>query len=250
MRLAGAVALVTGGSSGIGAAIARALATAGAQLLIAGRDADRLASVAEQTGGLPLQADLGTPDGPAELAAAALRAAGRIDLLVNNAGIGWAGPIEQLTAAKADELIAVNLTAPIHLTRLLAPGMAERRHGRIVFVSSIAGATGVRGEAVYAAGKAGLACFAESISYELAGRGVGVSLIVPGVVDTPFFERRGRPYERRRPVPIHSERIAHAVIAATERNRSVVFVPRWMRFPARLHGLAPGAFRALASRFG
>jgi len=250
MRLAGAVALVTGGSSGIGAAIACALAAAGTRLLIAGRDADRLAAVAEQTGGVALQADLATPDGPRELAAAALRAADHIDLLVNNAGIGWAGPIEQLTAAKADELIAVNLTAPIQLTRLLAPGMAERRHGRIVFVSSIAGATGVRGEAVYAAAKAGLACFAESLSYELADRGVGVSLIVPGVVDTPFFERRGRPYDRRRPVPIHSERIAHAVITATERDRSVVFVPRWMRFPARLHGLAPGAFRALASRFG
>ena len=250
MRLAGAVALVTGGSSGIGAAIARALAGAGARLLIAGRDAGRLAAVAEQTGGIPLQADLATPDGPPALAAAALRAAGHIDLLVNNAGIGWAGPIEQLSAEKADELIAVNLTAPITLTRLLSPGMAERRHGRIVFVSSIAGATGVRGEAVYAAAKAGLACFAESISYELADRGVGVSLIVPGVVDTPFFERRGRPYDRRRPVPIHSERIAQAVITATQRDRSVVFVPRWMRFPAGLHGIAPGTFRALASRFG
>lgn len=250
MRLAGAVALVTGGSSGIGAATARALAGAGAQLLIAGRDPDRLASVAKQTGGTPLQADLATPDGPPKLAAAALSAAGHIDLLVNNAGIGWAGPIEQITAEKADELVAVNLTAPIQLTRLLVPGMAERRHGRIVFVSSIAGATGVRGEAVYAAAKAGLACFAESLSYELADRGVGVSLIIPGVVDTPFFERRGRPYERRRPVPINSERIAHAVIMATERNRTLVFVPRWMRFPVGLHGIAPGAFRALASRFG
>ena len=250
MRLAGAVALVTGGSSGIGAAIARALAEAGARLLIAGRDTSRLAAVAEQTGGIPLQADLATPDGPPALAAAALRAAGHVDLLVNNAGIGWAGPIEQLSAEKADELIAVNLAAPIHLTRLLTPGMAERRHGRIVFVSSIAGATGVRGEAVYAAAKAGLACFAESIAYELADRGVGVSLIVPGVVDTPFFERRGRPYDRRRPVPIHSERIAQAVITATQRDRSVVFVPRWMRFPVGLHGIAPGAFRALASRFG
>ena len=139
----------------------------------------------------------------------------------------WAGPgpIEHSAAEKADELIAVNLTAPIHLTRLLIPGMAERRHGRIVFVSSIAAATGVRGEAVYAAAKAGLACFAESIAYELADRGVGVSLIVPGVVDTPFFERRGRPYDRRRPVPIHSERIAQAVITATQRDRSVVFRP-------------------------
>jgi NAD(P)-dependent dehydrogenase (short-subunit alcohol dehydrogenase family) len=250
MRLTGSVALVTGGSSGIGAATARALAAEGASTLIAGRDEARLAAVAEQTGGIPLRADLATPDGPASLAAAALAAAGRVDLLISNAGVGWAGPIEQLTQATAEELVAVNLTAPIQLTRLLAPPMAERGHGRIVFVSSIAGATGVRGEAAYAATKAGLACFAESLAYELAGRGVGSTVIMPGVVDTPFFARRGRPYDRRWPVPIRPERIARAVISALQRDRSVVFVPGWMGFPARLHGAAPGVFRALAGRFG
>jgi short-subunit dehydrogenase len=249
MRLAGAVALVTGGSSGIGAATTRALKAAGARPLIAGRDPGRLEVVAKETGGLALQADLAEPGGPAALATAALRAAGHIDLLVNNAGIGWAGPIGEITAAKVDELITVNLTAAIQLTRLLAPTMAERRRGRIVFVSSIAGATGVRDEAVYAAAKAGLSCFAESLSYELADRSVGVSLIFPGVVDTPFFERRGRAYHRRRPALVPAERIAEAVIWATQHDQCEVFVPGWLRFPARLHGLAPGMFRALAARF-
>ncbi len=193
MRLDGAVALVTGGSSGIGAAAARALAAAGARPLIAGRDPARLQAVAQETGGLALAADLAAADGPAELAGAALDAArpGGIDLLVNNAGIGWAGPVDEMTSEQAARLIAVDLTAPIQLTRLLVPAMVARGHGHIVFVSSIAGATGVRGEAVYSAAKAGLACFAESIGHELAGRGVGVSVIVPGVIDTPFFERRG-----------------------------------------------------------
>jgi NAD(P)-dependent dehydrogenase (short-subunit alcohol dehydrogenase family) len=193
MRLRGAVALVTGGSSGIGAATARALAQAGARPLIAGRDAGRLAEVARQTGGTALAADLATPDGPAELAEAAQRAAGPdgIDLLINNAGIGWAGPIGQLTAERTAQLIAVNLTAPIELTRLLVPEMTARRRGHIVFVSSIAGATAVRGEAVYSAAKAGLGYFAESLDHELAGTGVRTSLIVPGVFDTPFFEHRG-----------------------------------------------------------
>jgi short-subunit dehydrogenase len=250
MRLAGAVALVTGGSSGIGAATVRALAAAGARPLVAGRDPARLRAVAAETGGIALQADLADPEGPAALAEAALAAAGRVDLLVSNAGIGWAGPIEQLPAAKAAELITVNLTAPVQLTRLLAPGMIERGAGRIVFVSSIAGTTGVRGEAVYSAAKAGLGYFAESLAYELAGRGVGVSVVVPGVVDTPFFEQRGRPYDRKRPAPIHSERVARAIISAAERDRAVVFVPGWMRFPAWLHGAAPGAFRILAARFG
>ncbi len=250
MRLAGAVALVTGGSSGIGAATARALAAAGARPLIAGRDPGRLRAVARETGGIALLADLADPQGPDRLAAAALDAAGHVDLLVSNAGVGWAGPIEDLPAAKAAELITVNLTAPIQLTRLLVPGMIKRGSGRIVFVSSIAGTTGVRGEAAYSAAKGGLGFFAESLAYELDGRGVGVSLVVPGVVDTPFFEQRGRPYDRKRPAPIPSERAARAIIDAAERDRAVVFVPRWMRFPAWLHGAAPGPFRMLASRFG
>jgi short-subunit dehydrogenase len=250
MQLSGAVALVTGASSGIGAATAKALAAEGAKLLVTGRDEAGLAAVADTTGAIALPADLAAADGPDRLAQAALAAAGGIDLLVSNAGTGWAGPIEQITAAKVDELLTVNLAAPIQLTRLLAPGMAERGPGRIAFISSISGAVGVRGEAVYAATKAGLDCFAESLRYELADRGVGVTVIVPAVVDTPFFARRGSPYDRRRPVPIPSERIARALISALRRDRDVVFVPRWMEFPARLHGAAPGVFRALAGRFG
>jgi short-subunit dehydrogenase len=261
MRLTGAVALVTGGSSGIGAATARTLAAAGARLLIAGRDAGRLHAVASETGGVALLCDLASATGPADLAATALRAAaglapagaagpGGIDILVNNAGVGWAGPLGEITAAKVAELVAVNLTAPMELARLLVPGMAARHRGRVVFVSSIAGVTGVRGEAVYSATKAGLATFAESLSYELAGQGVRACLIVPGVIDTPFFDRRGRPYERRRPVPIPAERVARVVVSCLEHDRAVAYVPGWLRGPAWLHGAAPGVFRALAARFG
>jgi NAD(P)-dependent dehydrogenase (short-subunit alcohol dehydrogenase family) len=263
MRLTGMVALVTGGSSGIGAATARALAGAGARPLIAGRDPARLAAVAAQTGGIALACDLAAPAGPADLAAAAQRAAASlaavpgsedgaagIDILVNNAGLGWAGPIGQITAGQVAELVAVNLTAPMELTRLLVPGMIARGRGRVVFVSSIAGATGVRGEAVYSATKAGLGSFAESLAYELDGHDVRVSVIVPGVIDTPFFDRRGRPYGRKRPGPLPPERVARAIVSCLEHDRGVSYVPRWMRLPAWLHGAAPGTFRVLAARFG
>jgi len=251
MRLDGAVALVTGASSGIGAATAAALAAAGASLLLSGRDEARLAEVAGRTGGTALAGDLAAGGGAAGLAARALGAApGGIDVLVNNAGLGWAGPLGEITAGKIAELAAVNLTAPIELTRLLVPGMAERGRGGVAFVSSIAGVTGVRGEAVYAATKAGLSAFAESLAYEVRGSGVAVSVIVPGVIDTPFFSRRGRPYGRARPAPIPAGRVAAAIVSALERGRPVVYVPGWMRFPAWLHGTAPGAFRALAARFG
>jgi short-subunit dehydrogenase len=262
MRLTGAIALVTGGSSGIGAATARALAGAGARLLIAGRDPARLRAVASRTGGIALACDLAAPGGPADLAAAAQRAAAAlppapgagettagIDILVNNAGVGWAGPIGEIATEKIAELVTVNLTAPMQLTRLLAPGMIARGQGRVVFVSSIA-ATGVRGEAVYSATKAGLGSFAESLAYELNGHNVRVSVVVPGVIDTPFFDRRGRPYGRKRPGPQPPERVARAIVSCLERDRDVCYVPRWMRLPAWLHGAAPGTFRALATRFG
>ena len=263
MRLTGAVALVTGGSSGIGAATARALAAAGARVLIAGRDPARLRAVAGQTGAIPLTCDLAEPDGAAGLAAAAQQAAAAlppapgagdatagIDILVNNAGLGWAGPIGDMTGGKVAELVAVNLTAPMQLTRLLVPGMVARGRGRLVFVSSIAAATGVRGEAVYSATKAGLVLFAESLAYELDGHGVRVSVVVPGVIDTPFFDRRGRPYGRKRPGPQPPERVGRAIVACLEHDRCISYVPRWMRLPAWLHGAAPGTFRALATRFG
>jgi short-subunit dehydrogenase len=250
MRLPESVALITGGSSGIGAAIARALAAAGARVIVAGQDRGRLDRIAAETGAAAIQADLAAPQGPAELAAAVRQSAGDgIDLLINNAGIGWAGPFAEIPGPAVQRLVAVNLTAAIELTRLLVPAMADRGRGHVVYVSSIAGATGVDQEAAYSATKAGLRYFAESLRYELAGRGVGVSVIVPGVIDTPFFSRRGMPYDRARPAPIPAERVARATLAAIEHRRAEVYVPAWLRFPARLQGAAPGLFRALAARF-
>ena len=251
MQLPGAVVLITGGSSGIGRATARAMAAAGARPLVAGRDRERLEAVAAHCGGVALIADLAAPAGADGLADAALRAApDGIDVLVNNAGIGWEGPFGDIPAAVEEQLVAVNLAAPLRLTGLLAPAMAHRGRGHVVFVSSIAGATGVRREAAYAATKAGIHCFAESIRYELRGSGAGVSVILPGVIDTPFFDQRGTPYQRKRPAPIPPERVARAILTAVDRNRPEIFVPSWLRYPAWIRGAAPGLFRSLAGRFG
>jgi short-subunit dehydrogenase len=250
MQLAGMVALVTGASSGMGAATAVALAAVGARLVVTGRDKTRLDEVAEQAGAVAIPADLTEPDGPDRLVAAALAATGRVDLLVSNAGTGWAGPIGELEPATAADMVGLNLLAPIQLARLLAPGMMARGTGRIIFVSSVAGATGVRHEAAYAATKAGLNCLAESLSYELSPHGVGVTLVLPGVVDTPFFDRRGHRYDRAWPIPIRPERVASAIVDAAARDRAVVYVPGWMQLPARIHGVAPRTFRWLAGAIG
>jgi short-subunit dehydrogenase len=250
MRLEGRIALVTGASSGIGRALSPLLAELGATLALAGRDQHALAEIAGRTGGEPLMADLAEPGGAERLAELVLERWGRVDLLVNNAGAGWAGDLAAMPPETADRLIALNLAAPVRLTRLLLPGMLERGGGHLVYVTSIAGATGVAREAVYAATKAGLATFADSLREEVAGTGISVSVVVPGVVDTPFFERRGSAYDRSWPPPIPADRVAHALLRAIRSDRAEVFAPAWIRLPARLKGAVPGVYRRLALRFG
>jgi short-subunit dehydrogenase len=248
---AGPVALVTGASSGIGQAVAERIATAGGwRLLLGGRDEERLAAVARSTGGTPLAADLGERTGVERLAAQAVEREGRVDALVAAAGVGWAGPFVGMPADAIDRLLAVNLTSVVHLVRLVLPGMAERGVGRIVLIASMAGRVGVANEAVYAATKGALLAFAESLRYELAGTRVRVTVVLPGAVETPFFDRRGVPYHRDHPRPVPAERVAEVVWRAIERGAEDVYVPGWLAMPARMQGAVPGFFRALAKRFG
>jgi short-subunit dehydrogenase len=246
------VALITGASSGIGAAVAERLAAEGGwQLLLNGRDEERLAEVAKRTDGTALPADVTDHDAREQLAGQALESAGgRIDVLVAAAGIGWAGPFTTMPADAVDRLVSVNLVAVLHLVRLFLPGMVARGTGRVVMIGSMAGCVGVRDEAVYAATKGGVMTFAESLRYELGHTGVRVSMVMPGAVDTPFFSRRGVPYHRERPRPVSAARVADAVWEAIVSGREDAFVPRWLGMPARVHGFAPGVFRTLARRFG
>jgi uncharacterized protein len=243
-KLVGARALVTGASSGIGAATARRLAGLGAKPLLVGRDGDVLADLATETGGDRLVADLRTPSVAAEIAGWA----GEVDLLVCNAGIGWAGPLGQMADDSIGELVTVNLTVHLDLARLLLPGMVSRKRGHLVVVSSIAGCLGVADEAVYAATKAGLRTFADSV--RLAHREIGVTTLIPGVVDTPFFVRRGKAYDRARPRPVSADRVAAALVHAVQHDKPEVFVPGWLRFPARLQGAFPVLVHRMQRRFG
>ncbi|WP_432139470.1 MULTISPECIES: SDR family NAD(P)-dependent oxidoreductase [unclassified Streptomyces] len=243
-------ALVTGASSGIGAALARRLGEGGWRLVINGRDAARLDRVAAEASAVPYPVDLTRPGADRGLADFALHHSGRMDLLVAGAGIGWAGEFSSMPASSIDEVVNVDLLATMRLVRQLLPHMVEARAGRVVLIGSVAGSVGVRGEAVYSAAKAALAAFADALRYELRGTGVGVTLVVPGVVDTPFFERRGAPYPRRRPRPVSPERVVDAVLRAVHRGRDEVYVPGWLRLPARVHGTVPALYRRLAARFG
>ncbi|MDH2414473.1 SDR family NAD(P)-dependent oxidoreductase [Nocardioides sp. CER19] len=248
MRVAGCTSLVTGASGGIGAATARRLAAAGSRVVVHGRDAARTAAVADEVGGTPVIADLLL--GTHLLDVLAARVPTPIDLLVANAGRGWSGPFTTMEPDEIAELVAVDLTAAVQLTRALLPGMVERRRGHVVFVSSIAGRAGVAGEAVYAATKAGLDAFADSLRMELRGSGVGVGVVVPAAVDTGFFAARGRGYDRRRPRPVPADLVARRIVEAVEHDRAETWVPRWTRVVPVVRAVAPGPFRALSARFG
>ena len=241
------MALVTGASGGIGRATAMALARAGASVKATGRDDGALKELARAGGGIEVYAeDLSAADGVDRV----VQWAGPVDVLVNNAGFGWWGPFADMDPDLAEGLVGVNLLAPMRLCAGLLPGMLERGRGHVVNVASIAGHVGVRNEAAYAATKAALIAFSESLRYEMRGSGVLVTVVSPGAVRTRFFEREGHPYGRRFPRAVAPERVAEAIREAVEDERREVFVPRWMAFPAWLRGAAPGLYRRLAARFG
>ncbi len=245
--LAGRVVLVTGASRGIGAATCTALTRRGAVVVAAGRDEAALATVAAAT---TVVADAADPTAAPALVAAAVDRHGRLDAVVANAGLGWAGEFAGMDPARITELVDVNLRAPMLLARAALPVL--RRPGALVFVTSIAGLVGVPGETVYSVTKAGLETFATLLREEVdhAVDPVTVSTVAPGAVDTGFFTTRGVPYDRSFPRPIPPRRVADAVVEAIATGRERRVEPRWLAVPARLSATVPKTYRALARRFG
>ena len=217
MEIAGSKILVTGASSGIGAALAPLLAERGATVGIVARRADRLEEVvarcrAHTPDARAWVADLGDLGRAVAVAHEAWDHFGGLDCVVHNAAIPKRVPIQRLTPTEADETMRVNYTSPVHMTLALLPPMLERGRGLTVLVSSMGGRIGIFHEAAYCASKFALSGFAESMAMDLHGTGVSVKLVHPGPIDTEIWSQAAND-DANYDGPLHSAADCAASIA-------------------------------------
>lgn len=226
--------VITGASSGIGEAIAREWAKAGAKITLVARRKELLDKLAAEIGGgaLVVAHDLADSARATEWIAAAEATHGPIDVLVNNAGMENVGSTAASDTVTALKLLHLNLLTPLLLTRTLLPQMILRRTGTIVQVASVAGLVAPPGQAWYGASKAGLAQFTETLRSELGGTGVHVCVVYPGPVKTPmgdiaFAKYGGREGPAGRAPEGSPDVLARLVRRAVERRHPRVIYPRF-----------------------
>jgi short-subunit dehydrogenase len=247
VKLDGARVLLTGATGGLGQAIARALAARGSRLTLTGRRADVLELLAAELGGRAIVSDLSVPDAPERL----LAEAGEVDVLVANAGLPGSGRLDSFSTEEIDRALAVNLRAPMLLAHGLTASMVARGSGHLLFMSSLSGRAAAPGTSIYAATKFGLRGFALALREDLAPKGVGVSVILPGFIgDAGMFAESGA----KLPNYVGTKRsqdVGRAVVKAIEHNRAELDVaPLPLRAGAILASLAPGPVGAIQRKLG
>ncbi len=187
MELRGSHVVVTGGSRGIGAAMARDLANKGANVTLVARSAGAITSLADELGGQAVPADLLDRQQVDELIPKIEAEIGDIDVLINNAGLETTSYFNTVSPQEIRDLSVLNLETPMVLTRAALPGMLERNRGHLVFTSSLAGTGGFPGLAVYGATKAGLSNFVAALRMELKDTDIHTTVVAPGPVDTQMW---------------------------------------------------------------
>lgn len=185
--MTGRVAFVTGGGGGIGGAICRHLASAGHRLAVADLSAEAAAAVAAEVDGVALELDVTDPESCRAAVSGAAESLGPIDVLISCAGWDELLPLVDTDEDFQRKVLEINLGGPIRLTRMVLPGMIERRWGRIVTIASDAGRVGSSLEAIYSGAKGGLIAFTKTVAREVARHGITANVVCPGPTDTPLL---------------------------------------------------------------
>lgn len=247
IELRGARALLTGATGGLGHAIARALHRRGAELVLTGRRTDVLEPLAAELGATSIAADLADATEVDRL----LAEAGTVDVLVANAALPASGPLLEYSAEQVRRALAVNLEAPILLSRAVAAPMVERGRGHVVLVGSVAGIAASAKTPLYNATKFGLRGFALGFRGDLRGTGVGVSIVEPGFVrDAGMFVEGGGELPRGVRT-VSPEDVAVGVLRAIDGDRAeVVVAPNELKVAAAVGSLFPGLSAAIQHRLG
>jgi len=230
-RFEGRVVLVTGGSSGIGYATAKAFLEEGAKVAITGRNAVRLGRAETELGRLgtvvAIRGDVAKAEDAERMVAETVRKLGPLDVLVNNAGIYINKPVESFSEREYDEVMDINMKGTFLTTKFAIPAMVKRKRGAIVNVASDSGLVGTAGSSVYCASKGAMVLFTKAVALDHAKDGIRVNVICPGEVKTPMMEKdaaeSGRGFEeyyQRVVAPIPMKRAA----TADEVARGILFL--------------------------
>lgn len=230
MELEGKVAVVTGGSSGIGKAVGVMLAKRGARVALVARREDVLAKAVSELGARGSVSghacDVSDESSVSAMAQGVTDALGPVDILINNAGFAIYGSVESLSSTQIRAHMETNYFGAVHCTKAFLPQMLTRRSGKIVNVASVAASFGLPGIAAYCASKFAMLGFSEALRGELCGTGVGVTVVSPIAVRTPFFDHESfANIPRYSPMSLSAEKVAGAVIRAIDSRRGEIMVP-------------------------
>jgi len=246
------VVILTGASAGIGAATARLFAEHGARVIVSDRDEAPVAALAaDLPGALAVSTDVADPAACQALVAAAIAHFGRVDILINNAGVGLSGPVALLDAHDLARILAVDLLGPLQLMQAVVPHMRAQGDGQIINVSTVLALQPLPYLGGYAGAKAALERMSEALRMELYDSGIAVSLVRPGTTRTNFSANRlGTGHERRRMQPraVPAETVARVILRVAHREPRLAYVTLGDRLRMLAAQLAPGLVERLLAR--
>jgi len=239
------VAVVTGGATGIGAAVARELAKGEWRCVLVGRREDRLRETAEEVGGEYEVCDVADRDAVSRMAASVRERHPEVGLLVNNAGVAGRGNYLDLPPERIEELMRINYLGSVWCLLEFLPALEAAAPSHLVNVASVAGTVAI---GPYSASKHAQLAFSRSVARELRPRGIHVHTINPGFVHTEGFPQDWLLRRRYGRVVVGPKYVAERIVQAIERDQGEIFVPRWYRAAAIGQALVPGILRRIPDR--